>query len=480
MNDSRTEIERLNKDVETISIDMSNLQIEIQRSENRNSATSPMAPATTNSPSNEQLEELSRIHAHAEALWLKEKKEINAEAAHLRSEVQRVESAERPCSDDLRKLRETLTSLREANEVLQNREDAIRFQLKREYASEIDQLQAQLHAARDAGQSSNVHTVEELNRLQSNHDVALAELENLREELKLVQEESRWLRADKVIAEEGAQVTAKLTAAVEGSRQRELLEAKEENARLVEELEALRLQLATQAPQPLLEHQHSNKEEGAGELHVEEVSPSTPSSATSGSSPVRKDQGVVAQAQVPDSQGSYTALYNLSVLLQSKGKLAEAVPHCREALQAMRAALGNEHADTLHCMNTLATILYGLGEYSAAEPLACECYRSMRVLFGPQHESTLTSLVNLAILLQSLKKLEDAEPFFRDFFELREGLLPDTHPDSLRAMNNYSLLLQSQGKCAEAEPYCRRSLECMRTTLGELHPDTLQSIRYHL
>lgn len=481
LSDARAEIERLNKYVDTVTTDMSDLQIEIQRSEDRNSATSPMAPLA----SSDQLEELSRTHAHAEAMWLKEKKEISAEVAHLRSEVQRqrvteeAAAEERPHTDDLRALRETVATLREEKEVLQNREDAIRFQLKRDYSSEIDQLQAQLHDARETEQSSNVHTVEELNRLQSNHDVALAELENLREELKLAQEESSWLRSDKVIAEEGAQVTAKIAAAAEVVRQRELLEAKEQGARLAEELDQARLQLAAAVAVVIPPPKGKEDEEGK-EDENEEASPVTSLSSAGGTSPVRGTGGHGTEEQTPVAvaQGSYTALYNLSVLLQSEGKLAEAVPHCREALLAMRAALGSDHADTLHCVNTLATILYGLGEYTAAEPLAFECYRGMSALFGLRHDSTLTSLVNLAILLQSLKKLDEAEPFFRDFFEKREGLLPDTHPDSLRAMNNYSLLLQSQGKCAEAEPFCRRSLECMRGELGELHPDTLQSIRW--
>ena len=418
LSDALAEVARHQKLADTVTADMARLQMEVQRSEDRHSAASPMVslnsidPST--SPNGETLEELSRNHAHAEALWLKEKKELNAE----------------------------LSALREERELAKAHEELLRDQLKKELSSEVDHLESQLRAAREASQTSNVHTVEELNRLLSNHDIALAELENLRAELKLAQEEAAWLRADKNIAEEGAKVKAKIKAAAEAARQKELHELKEEKARLEEELEELRAEVQEQnhTGHPDDDHLRSH------------------------------------QREAPQNVPTFKDMYESAVKLQAKGKLTEAVPLCSAALTNMRETLGDDHTNTLLCMNTLATLLYGLGDYSTAEPLAEESYHGLRSKLGEKHKHTLTALVNLGMLLQALKQLDQAEALFREFFELREGILPDENHDTVRAMNSLSLLLQSQGKVAEAEPYCRRSLECMRETLGQLHPDTLQSI----
>jgi len=432
LSDALAEVARLNKYADTVTADMARLQMEVQRSEDRHSAASPMSPtpqptALHSSPVlDESVEELTRLHAHAEAVWLKEKKGL--------------------C--------EELTALREEKELLVSREDALRGQLKKDFSSQMEQLEAQLLEATEASQSANVNTVDELNRLQSNHDIALAELENLKEELKLAQEESAWLRADKDIAEEGAKVKAKITAAADAARQKDQMELREGMARLEEELSEARAQLEA------LGHSSRSQQPPSRQLQPRQQD---------ASSTQERDEGEC-------SDPSFESMYDLVVRLQAKEKLAEALPICRDALAGMRGSLGDGHATTLVCMNTLATLHYGLGEYAAAEPLALESYHGMRSLLGKQHEQSLTSMVNLAVLWQALKKLDQAETLFREFFDLRDGVLEDVHPDCVRAMNNLSLLLQSQGKVTEAEPYCRRSLECMRETLGELHPDTLQSI----
>src|SRR5262245_42229026 len=45
------------------------------------------------------------------------------------------------------------------------------------------------------------------------------------------------------------------------------------------------------------------------------------------------------------------ALNNLGVLLQSRGKPAEAEPYFRDALEGRRRVLGDDHPDTLRALN---------------------------------------------------------------------------------------------------------------------------------
>jgi tetratricopeptide (TPR) repeat protein len=102
-------------------------------------------------------------------------------------------------------------------------------------------------------------------------------------------------------------------------------------------------------------------------------------------------------------------------LLQAQGKLAEAEPYYRDALEKRRRVLGEEHPDTL------------------------------------------TSINNMGVLLESQGKLAEAEPYYRDALEKRRRVLGEEHPDTLSSINNMGVLLQSQGKDREvldlAEPF---------------------------
>jgi tetratricopeptide (TPR) repeat protein len=123
----------------------------------------------------------------------------------------------------------------------------------------------------------------------------------------------------------------------------------------------------------------------------------------------------------------------MGLLLRAQGKLAEAEPYYRDALEKYRRVLGEEHPDTLRSIN------------------------------------------NMGVLLESQGKLAEAEPYLRYALEKRRRTLGEEHLDTLLSINNMGGLLQSQGKFAEAEPYFRDALEKRRRVFGEEHPDTITS-----
>ena len=172
----------------------------------------------------------------------------------------------------------------------------------------------------------------------------------------------------------------------------------------------------------------------------------------------------------PDTVTSFS---NLGSVLQDQGKLKEAAPLLREALDALRATLGDRHPDTLAAMNNLGMLLYSQGNVDEAQPLLRESLETCRATLGDRHSDTLAAIDNLGSLLQDQGKLDEAAPLLRETLEASRAMLGSRHPETLAAMNNLRSLLQDQGKLDEAAPLLRETLEASRAMLGDGHPETL-------
>jgi len=103
------------------------------------------------------------------------------------------------------------------------------------------------------------------------------------------------------------------------------------------------------------------------------------------------------------------SICNLAFLFNAQGKLAEAEPHLREALEVRRAKLGDEHPDTLSSLNNLAGHLYVRGEHYEAGSLLREVLAGRHAKLGEEHPDTLFSINSLACVLQAQGKLSEAE-----------------------------------------------------------------------
>ena len=150
-------------------------------------------------------------------------------------------------------------------------------------------------------------------------------------------------------------------------------------------------------------------------------------------------------------RGTSLLLMNVARLLQAQGKLDEAEPLYREALEASRATLGDRHPDTLVSISNMASLLQDQGKVDEAAPLYREALEAERATLGDRHPSTLGSIGDMAHLLQAQGKLDEAEPLCREALEAKRATLGDRHPDTLVSINNMARLLQAQGKLDEAE-----------------------------
>src|SRR4051812_11369944 len=85
-------------------------------------------------------------------------------------------------------------------------------------------------------------------------------------------------------------------------------------------------------------------------------------------------------------------------------------PHrtAEHRLAELRAALGDEHPDTLAAMIDLAEALWPLGRLSRARQLEEEVVTARRRLLGPEHPDTLKALGKLATTIGALGDLAEA------------------------------------------------------------------------
>ena len=102
-----------------------------------------------------------------------------------------------------------------------------------------------------------------------------------------------------------------------------------------------------------------------------------------------------------EARNTLAAADALASLLKSQGRLDEAEPLLREALQGRRAKLGDTHPTTLQSVQKLAGLLEAQGHLKQAESLYQEALEGRRGKLGKDHADTLASANSLADLLKS-------------------------------------------------------------------------------
>ncbi len=181
--------------------------------------------------------------------------------------------------------------------------------------------------------------------------------------------------------------------------------------------------------------------------------------------------------QFPDGHANLaTSLSNLGALLKAQGKLAEAEPRLRDALEMTKRVFTGDQPEVARSLDNLASLLYAEGKLTEAEPLFRNALEVRKRLFKGDHSDLATSLNNLAFLYQAQAKLTEAESLFRDSLAMHERLFKGDHPTVAISLNNLAILHQAQGKLAEAETLCRTSLDMRKRLFQGDHPDVAHSM----
>jgi len=190
--------------------------------------------------------------------------------------------------------------------------------------------------------------------------------------------------------------------------------------------------------------------------------------------------GKEALLGLPEEKRAVSKLQtNLASLLFHQGKINEAEPLYREALEVSRRTLGDTHSRTFAIILEISDVLQELGKLSEAEGLLREALELQETIYnfkeaGPIKFLILTALGNV---LLAQDKLADAEPFIIEALDGLRQSSGDTHHQTLHSILSLAGLLKEQGKLDEAGPLFREALAGYRQTLGDTHPSTVGCIR---
>ena len=173
---------------------------------------------------------------------------------------------------------------------------------------------------------------------------------------------------------------------------------------------------------------------------------------------------------------STVLLGNLATVYRLQGRYSEAEPLYVRAEEQSRRLLGEEHPDTLYCMNGLAMLYIAQSRYDEAEPILLKVLDTEYLVLGEEHPDTLYSMIGLACLYTAQGHYEEAEAFLTNALEIGRLRLGEEHPTTLTSANGLAWLCYQMGQYGDSESLLVDALQSRRRVLGDEHPDTLVSI----
>ncbi len=173
------------------------------------------------------------------------------------------------------------------------------------------------------------------------------------------------------------------------------------------------------------------------------------------------------EASIRDTIG--TAYLNL-------GHYDFAETHLTKALALRRAALGENHADTLTSIHQVAWLRYHQLRYDDAEPLLVDALRQRQAVLGPDHKDTLKSMSLLASLRHRQQRFDEAEALHKQTLEARRRTLGDNHQLVFESIDGLARLYATQGRYADALPLYEQVHQAALREFGPEHRFTLYAM----
>ena len=168
----------------------------------------------------------------------------------------------------------------------------------------------------------------------------------------------------------------------------------------------------------------------------------------------------------------------LAQLLQRTGRLGEAEPLMRRALELCESAYSAWHPTLASFLNNLATLLHVTERLEEAEPLMRRALEIDKTVFGEEHQTVAMCLSNLAQILRDTNRIEEAETLMRKALEIGEAAFGERHPNLAICKNNLAILLWDTNRTEEAETLMRRALEIDEAAFGDRHPTTASRLNH--
>jgi non-specific serine/threonine protein kinase/serine/threonine-protein kinase len=166
------------------------------------------------------------------------------------------------------------------------------------------------------------------------------------------------------------------------------------------------------------------------------------------------------RTQGDDHRDTLVSLRDLALVLANLGKFKEALPYAEASVDGFRRVQGtapaNRDGNALNAIDTLSSVYSDLGRYAEAEALSREAVEAGRQLLGDNHPQIFVLVRNLATALENQGRFAEAEFYLRQALEGRRAAVGDAHQDVLIGQAYLANVLAQQGKRDEAELLLRK------------------------
>ncbi|KAF5667156.1 kinesin light chain [Fusarium heterosporum] len=156
-------------------------------------------------------------------------------------------------------------------------------------------------------------------------------------------------------------------------------------------------------------------------------------------------------------------------------KLAEELT--KRALTAYTKVLGENHPDTLDCMEQLAAVYRCQCRWEEAKRILLNLTNPQTRVLGEGHRVTLRAMDGLAQVYRKQARYDEAEEIRLRLLEVHKLVLGEEHPHFMSNLSNLAVIYFHQGRFEKAEEINLWQVKVAKRVLGEDHPDTLASLR---
>jgi tetratricopeptide (TPR) repeat protein len=169
---------------------------------------------------------------------------------------------------------------------------------------------------------------------------------------------------------------------------------------------------------------------------------------------------------------------NLALLCYQEGRFKEAEKYHLEIYLRRKANLGENHAETLGAMGSLANTYHFQGRLEEAVDLKVQILEGRKKYMGEHHPETLGARGSLATTYSDQGLLEKAEKLQQEVMVGRKDQWGEQNPEYLSAKGALSYTFYLQGRFDEAETYQRAILAEREKLWGKHHVETLGAMRH--
>lgn len=162
-------------------------------------------------------------------------------------------------------------------------------------------------------------------------------------------------------------------------------------------------------------------------------------------------------------------LNELGNLELGRARPADAERWHREALDLRRAALGEDHPETMASMANLASALQDQGRLDEADTLYASVLARQPATTATDSARRADLLNARAVLATRARTYDIAAAHASEALAINRSLLGPAHPRVGRELNNLAVIQQRAGRLGQASGVLRESIAINRAALGEGH-----------